>query len=357
MFDAHAVSLPSRTVKSRRAMIRCAYCPSVKFRKGARLDTSQIDDLRGGRGRSSGGGMGGGLGGMLGGGRSGGGGGIPMGGKGMGGGALILVLVMGVLFTMCQGGGGGGGLDSLVGQSLGGGAQGSSGDNSGVTERCQTGEDANESRECRIVAVVNSVNEYWTREFQSSGQTYTPAITNFFDSQVNTGCGPGSPQSGPFYCPADQEIYIPLDFFDLLTEPPLDAQGGPFAEAYVVAHEYGHHVSNLIGAFQQVGNDRTGPTSGGVRLELQADCFAAVWAGNAERTQQIEDITEADIREGLDAARAVGDDAIQRATQGSVNPDSFSHGTSEQRQRWFTTGLRSADPASCDTFSIDGSQL
>jgi predicted metalloprotease len=218
-----------------------------------------------------------------------------------------------------------------------------------VSTECRTGEDANTRQDCRIVAVVNSVQKFWDGVFTRSGKQYRYADTVFFTGQIQTGCGTATSQVGPFYCPPDQLVYIDLDFFDELQS--RFGAGGDFAQAYVIAHEYGHHVQNMLGVLDSVRGDRQGPESKAVRSELQADCYGGVWAANAVSTGLIEQLTQADINEGLDAASAVGDDRIQEQTQGQVTPETWTHGSSEQRRRWFSRGYENGKPAACDTFS------
>lgn len=320
----------------------------MKFDDNAKLDTDQIDDQRGRR--SSGGGFGSG-------GMSRSGLPFPVGGKGKGGGAaLIIMLLLFILPKLLGGGSGGGdtGLGGLVGgQRIGNSA---SGGNTDIAQKCQTGADANKYSDCRIVGVVNSVQAYWNDVFQRQGDRYPYAATNFFSGDVQTACGAATSAVGPFYCPGDSEIYIDLGFFDDLRTK-FGATGGPFAEAYVIAHEYGHHIQNLTGqsdAVQRSG-DRAGPTSGAVRLELQADCYAGAWAHNATSGPNplIVELTDEDIRQGLDAAAAVGDDRIQEEFQGRVTPESWTHGSAAQRQKWFMVGFRSGQPSDCDTFNTD----
>jgi predicted metalloprotease len=189
------------------------------------------------------------------------------------------------------------------------------------------------------------VQAYWGKTVRN----YDPATTRFFDGVISTGCGQASPAVGPFYCPRDQHIYIDLGFFDQLTSQ-LGARGGPLAEAYVLAHEYGHHVQNLLGTLDQA-RSGAGAQGGQVRVELQAECFAGLWVGRALDTGFVEDITRQDIADALDTAAAIGDDRIQERTQGQVNPETWTHGSSEQRQSWFVRGIEGSGPNSCDTFS------
>jgi uncharacterized protein len=292
----------------------------MRFRRGARLDPGQVTDVRG---------------------RRTGPGGLALGG----GGAGVAVLVIYLLITLLSGGDGLGQLAPLDDRQVGQGDTPSE-----VSQECRTGEDANERQDCRIVAVVNSVQRFWDGVFQRSGRQYPYVDTVFFTDQVQTQCGVATSQVGPFYCPGDQQVYIDLGFFDEL-QSRLGAGGAPFAQAYVIAHEYGHHVQNQLGVLDRIGNDRQGPESRAVRSELQADCYAGVWAANAVETALIEELTQADINEGLDTAAAIGDDRIQAQTQGQVNPESWTHGSSEQRRRWFSRGYEEKRPAVCDTFT------
>ena len=294
----------------------------MRFRRRAKLDTGQVTDVRGRR-------MGGGL---------------ALGGGGLGLAGLVVVLLF-TLLSGGEGGGLGGQLGPLEDQQV------SQGDTPGeVSTACQTGEDANTRQDCRIVASVNSVQRFWNGVFARSGREYPYADTVFFTGQVQTRCGLASSQVGPFYCPGDQQVYIDLDFFDEL-QSRFGAGGAPFAQVYVIAHEYGHHVQNQLGVLESIRGDREGPESRAVRSELQADCYAGVWAANAVNDGVIEELTQADINEALDAASAIGDDRIQEQTQGQVTPETWTHGSSEQRRRWFARGYENGRPAACDTFS------
>jgi predicted metalloprotease len=255
-----------------------------------------------------------------------------------GGGGIIGIIVL-LAFLLLSGGGGLGDLGALEGQQVGPGQASQE-----IQNECRTGEDANTREDCRIVGVVNSVQTYWSRTLRN----YEPARTRFFDGAIQTGCGQASSAVGPFYCPNDRYIYIDLGFFDQL-QSELGARGGPLAEAYVLAHEYGHHVQNLTGVLQSANKD-TGPQGGQVRVELQADCYAGLWVGHALDTGFIEDLTRQDIADALDAAAAVGDDRIQERAQGRVTPEKWTHGSSEQRRSWFVRGIEGSGPQSCDTF-------
>jgi predicted metalloprotease len=295
----------------------------MRYRRNARLDPSQIEDRRGrgGIGRLPGGG-------------------ITVGGGGLGLAGLVIYLL---LSALSGGGGLSGPLGNLDGSTV---AQAPPGQVLG--QECQTGAQANSREDCRIVADVNSVQDYWEQRFAANGRTYTIAKTVFFTGSTDTGCGAASTDVGPFYCPLDKHVYIDLGFFDELRTR-FGAQGGPFAQAYVLAHEYGHHVQDLLGILGQ-DSSQAGAEGRSVRTELQADCFAGVWAHHATQTGYITNLTQADINDALNAAAAVGDDRIQAETQGQVDPETWTHGSSAQRQHWFGRGYETGQPAACDTF-------
>ncbi len=283
----------------------------MSFDPNAKLDPSQVQDVRGGGGRlGSGGPM------------------IVGGGGGIGIIILIAALLLGVnpfpqdattVLAPVQGG--------------------------PSTQECQTGADANRRDDCRIVGFVDSIQKYWGDEFARRGQAYAPAQTVLFSGQTQAGCGVAQTAQGPFYCPVDQRVYLDLSFFREL-QTRFGAQGGPFAEGYVVAHEYGHHAQDLAGLLQAGGGGQ-GPQSISVRLELQADCLAGVWANHAAATGFLIAPTDAEIATALDAAGAVGDDRIQKETQGRVSPERWTHGSSQQRQQSFRTGYGSGQIEQC----------
>lgn len=258
-------------------------------------------------------------------------------------------------------GGGGLGLIAifLISQALGvdlsglvgGGTTGNS-ESDTTLQNCETGADANANLECRLDFAAQSMDAYWEAEL---GSAYTQPPLVLFEQSVDTGCGSATSAVGPFYCPADQTVYLDVGFYQELRTR-FDTDAGPLAQMYVIAHEFGHHIQNLEGTMNSVERGDTGPTSDAVRLELQADCYAGAWAGEASTvpdesgTPFLEPITKAQLADSLDAASAIGDDRIQEQTQGQINPEAWTHGSSEQRQQWFATGYEQG-AAACDTFS------
>jgi predicted metalloprotease len=227
-------------------------------------------------------------------------------------------------------------------------------------EQCKTGADANRDDTCRVIGTVNSVQDYWNDALPADvSRQYRAAKTVLYSGATQSPCGTASNQTGPFYCPSDERVYIDASFFDELTSR-FGADDGALAQEYVVAHEYGHHVENILGFLEKGQDGKTGPLSGGVRIELMADCFAGVWAKHASTTEDsegntlLQPLTQDDIDSALSAAAAVGDDHIQESLGGgNVNQDTWTHGSSESRQKWFMAGYEGGTANSCDTFSTD----
>jgi predicted metalloprotease len=299
----------------------------MTFNEGADLDTSQV---------------------------TGGGGGVR-GGAVIGGGAgTIILLILGLIFGGDITGGSTGANPFDPGQVQAGG-------DTSTTDfsQCKTGADANRDDTCRIIGTVNSVQAYWRDALPADVQRqYQDAKTVIYSGSTQSACGVASNATGPFYCPSDQRVYIDASFFDELTSR-FGADDGALAQEYVVAHEYGHHVENLLGILAKGQDGKTGPLSGGVRIELMADCMAGVWANHAATTKDangdtlLKPITDEDVKSALSAAAAVGDDHIQESSTGRVNQESWTHGSSESRQKWFLAGYNGGTVNQCDTFSTD----
>ncbi len=299
----------------------------MRFNPKARIDQSQIEARSGGGG--------------------GGGGGmrlpIPNGGGGKIGLGTIALIILVV----------------VVNQFLGGGDGSGGGGDTAATNECRTGADANKSEACSIDLFTNSVQAYWKTAYpRETGEQYAVVKTVRFEGSTSSGCGQASAQMGPFYCPNDQQVYLDTTFFTDMLKGQLGARGGPFAIGYVIAHEYGHHLEDQLGILGKI-RTQQGPRSDAVRVELMADCLAGVWAKGAQETRDsqgqaiISELNPDDIKRAIDAAQAVGDDRIQKRSQGRVNTDSFTHGSSAQRIKWFNTGLQGGTIKGCDTFATD----
>ena len=289
----------------------------MPFNEKSVLDPSQVQDRRGRRvGRT-----------------------VAFGGGGLG----LVILVVALLFGVNPAD-----LANVVEQVPAASVQDTSSVNT-LEQECKTGADANAREDCRIVGFVNSIQAYWTDEFDSQGNKYTPAETIIFSGATDGACGYATSAIGPFYCSRDQAVYLDLDFFNELHSR-FGAKGGPFAEAYVLAHEYGHHVQNLLGILDESSSSGdTGPQSMSVLTELQADCLAGVWAYHGTETGYLTQVTEEEIVQSLDAAASLGDDRIQSQTQGYVSPEAWTHGSSNQRLNALKDGLQTGDIKSCET--------
>lgn len=327
----------------------------MRFNPKARLDTSRVQDT----GSGGNGGMNFGRGGRR------GGGAVPallmsFFFRASWKGKIAILLIGGLLLLLGMCGG-----PNLLG--LGGSAYSptrmADADTTGRYDHCQTGEDANNDHDCARVAVENSLTDYWAGAL---GGDFRPisALTTFSGS-VNTQCGNATSAVGPFYCPADEGVYLDTTFFDEVLERQLGGPDGGFVEFYVLAHEYGHHISNVLGFMGQVRSQQTGPTSEATRLELQADCYAGLWARHATTTEDaagevlILDLSQRDIELAIEAAEAVGDDHIQMKTQGQTNEETWNHGSSAQRKYWFLEGYQNGDGSvgSCDTFAASEAKV
>lgn len=298
----------------------------MTFNENARIDSSRVQR----RGRSPGG----------------------MVAVGGGAGGLVVVLLYLVLQLL----GGGGDLNELGGLGAMPEDDTQAGD---FEERCVTGADANLYADCRVAGAITSLDDYWTDALPAAGMSLRYPGVVVFDQQTSTGCGFATSATGPFYCPADETIYVDTSFFQVL-QSQFGASGGPLAQMYVIAHEYGHHLQNQLGVFAIANRQDAGEDSDSVKVELMADCLAGVWVGHAATTTDasgttlLQPLTQTDVEDALSAAAAVGDDRIQQATQGHVTPHTFTHGSAEQRRDAFIAGYERGTVAACDTFDVLG---
>jgi predicted metalloprotease len=271
---------------------------------------------------------------------SGGGGGMRIGGKGLGIGGIVIIVAIGLLT----------GQDpmQILGQLTGQSEQTTS-----VSPQTRQAPPANDEQAEFVRAILGDTEDTWGQVFQQAGRQYKNPTLVLFSGQVQSACGFASSASGPFYCPADQKVYLDMAFFREMSQ--RFKASGDFAQAYVIAHEVGHHVQTLLGVSDKVqaarerGQRMEGDNGLLVRQELQADCFAGVWAFNAQK--RLDWLETGDIEEALNAANAIGDDRLQQQSQGRVVPDSFTHGSSAQRVRWFKTGFAQGQINQCDTFA------
>ena len=230
---------------------------------------------------------------------------------------------------------------------------------------CTSGDSANKYTQCRMVATAESLDAVWTEQLPAqAGLKYAkPEFVLWDGSQISSACGNASSAVGPFYCSGDQTVYLDMSFFSEM-ERSLGATDTPLAEEYIVAHEFGHHIQHLTGQMAKADRSGSGATSDSVRLELQADCYAGIWVNHASSTPDpdtgkpfLNRPSSEEIKGALGAAEAVGDDHIQERAKGHVDSDTWTHGSSEQRVRWFTTGMNSGSVQACNTFAVDASQL
>ncbi|WP_291378538.1 neutral zinc metallopeptidase [Demequina sp.] len=300
----------------------------MTFNEGTRLDPNRVQ-RRGPGGARGGIAIGGGIGGVV---------------------IVILALILGIdpsVLSLDDGtrglGGAAGAQDDTVQQEF--------------AANCTTGADANADADCRVLAVIESLDAYWSDALPAAGFRHALPGVVIFDQSTSSACGMASSATGPFYCPPDQTMYVDTTFFDSLAS--FGFESGNLAEAYVIAHEYGHHIENELGVFDIADRSGTGANSDSVKVELMADCLAGVWVGHAATTPDpdtgvpfLEPISQEQLDNALAAAASVGDDRIQEATQGEVDPHTFTHGTSEQRTEAFVTGYTNGTVASCDAFGV-----